>query len=385
MASAVICFLKQGALTDSQTMPTEKVVLRVETDSQSNRPLAEEASATEDSAGEKHPEQLEPTTEVAPPGESIRQLSGANIVAALTKAAAGEDPAAAVAAVLEEMHNCDDCIEPLKELVVNQNTNGQLRVYAAEALVRSGSKDAVEFVLDQVLKASSAGDSNFVGTLKKSLQSPTSLAGAEAMFDLLLGSGRYAAWRDALPEDLRATLRNAIRIAPDQEEIGNFAAGLYLASQANGHNAALWELYDGLAHPNMLSTLAVKAFQDGSPQNAVQFLDRLGQNGDQGTVQAFVQASSQEPALLKDTAERLYAWSLQHKEQAQPGLFLEYITDSTLSPAQRIAAAYGLAGVADAQLAIRALEKAANLGGDSTVNASLTALQGFLARSQHNN
>ena len=48
--------------------------------------------------------------------------------------------------------------------------------------------------------------------------------------------------------------------------------------------------------------------------------------------------------MAKDAAERLYTWSLQHKEDALPGVFLEYVTDSTRPPLLRVTAAYGLAG-----------------------------------------
>lgn len=162
-------------------------------------------------------------------------------------------------------------------------------------------------MLDQLLVASRAGDEDRSQSLQYALLAATSVEGARAFFDLLLGVGHYAGNTDALPEDVRSAARKALRLAPDQESIGNLAAQYYLDPQVNGHEEALWELFDGVSNPSMLSALAVKAYQDGSPENAGQFLDRLGQTGDQGTVRAFVQAASQEPALLNAVGERLYA------------------------------------------------------------------------------
>lgn len=202
------------------------------------------------------------------------------------------------------------------------------------------------------------------------------------LLDLLLGTGRYAGNRGELPEEFRDAARKALRNALDREAIGNLAAALYLDPQLSGNNAALSELFDGVAHPNMLSSLAVRAYQGGSPENANQFLDRLVNVGDQGVVQAMLQAGTTEPRLFQAAAEWLYAWSLQHPQQAQPGLFLEYLTDSKRSPNERILAAYGLAGVPNNQEALRTFAKALAEESNPDVKASLTSLQAYLTQHQ---
>lgn len=313
--------------------------------------------------------------------EAPPKMSSGEFIAALSDAVAKGD-AGAINLVLEQVPNSEDCIGALKSLVTAQTSGAELRRYAAEALVRSGLKESVEFVLDHILAARRAGDTGLAETLQYSLAAPTSVEGARALFDLLLGTGRYAGNTTALPEDLRATVRKAIRLAPDQEAIGDLAAQYYLDPQIGQRHEALLELFDGVAQPAMLSTLAVRAYQAGSPENAGQFLDRLAQSGDPGVVRAFVQAASQEPALLNTAAEKLYAWTLAHKHQAQPGLFIEYLSDTARPAAQRIVAAFGLAGIEDAQEANRALNKTLTVETDPEVRAILTSLLGFLQQGQ---
>jgi hypothetical protein len=270
---------------------------------------------------------------------------------------------------------------PAMELAHDKESAGSAEKPSADcaALLRDRSKQDLGSVLDRILMANSADDADLASSLARSLRPPTSTDSVEVFLDLLLGNGRYAAYRGQLPDQLRSALREAIRAAPDRQGIGKLAAQIYVDLEASGREEAAVELFYDVAHPVMLSTLAVKAYQNGLPQDAAQFLDRLGEVGDQGTVQAFVEAAAQEPALFKDAAERLYNWSQHHQREALPGLFLEYLTDSTLPREQRIAAAYGLAGVADTQFASRALDKAIRHESDSATRADLETLRTFLS------
>ena len=203
-------------------------------------------------------------------------------------------------------------------------------------------------------------------------------AGAQAIFDLLLGTGRYTEYRNSLPDEFKAAARKTLRNAPDREGVGNMAAQLYLDPQIAGRNEALLELLDGVAHPNMFSALAVRSLQAGSAENAGQFLNRIARVDDQGAVQALVQAGSTETELFSPAAKQLYEWSLQHPQQAQPGLFLEYINDSRRTPSERILGAYGLAGVANKEEALQTYAKALTEETNPEVRTSLASLQGYL-------
>jgi hypothetical protein len=335
---------------------------------QQNAKLQSEAKAAE--AAKKVP---------TPPPEP--QMSANDFMAAFADALSKGD-SGAIQEVLRKAPRSAECVEALKGLVTAQGSSKDARRYAAEALVRIGTPESVGYVLDQAFAARSAGDSSLASTLLYSLEAPTTVEGAQVLFDLLLSTGRYSTSSDPLPEEFRSSVRKALRNAPDREAIGDLAARLYLDPQISGRSEALLELFNGVSHPSMLAALAVQAYQQGSQENALQFLDRLGQVGDQATVQAMVQAASREPALLNAASERLYAWSLQHPEQAKPGLFMEWITDSSRPPAQRIAAAYGLAGVQDTTEAAKTIEKALAEERDASVRASLAALQGYLREGQ---
>lgn len=289
---------------------------------------------------------------------------------------------AAISTLLQKAPRSTEAVNALKGFITAEGASKDMRRYAAEALVCIGTQESVGFVLDQVLAAQRAGDSSAASTLLYSLDSPTTTEGAQVLFDLLLGTGRYAENQAALPGEFRDAARKALRNAPDREGIGNLAAQLYLDPEISGRNEAVSELLDGVALPSMLSSLAIRSYQEGAPENAVQFLDRITRVDDQGAVQALVQAGSTESRLFNAAAERLYAWSLQHPQQAQPGLFLEYITDSNRTPSERILAAYGLAGVANKEEALRTYSKVLAQETNPEVRAGLAALEGYWTQNQ---
>jgi hypothetical protein len=322
-----------------------------------------------------------PSVEKLPQPVDQQKMPSAEFLPALTSAVATADRAA-IKAVLEKVPDSPECAASLKSLVTAPNSSGDLRRYAAEALFRSGSKESVEFVLDRVLAAQQAGDPVLTQELQYSLAAPTSVEGAKVLFEFLLGTGHYAGRTEPLPEGVRSAARKAIWLAPDQEGIGNLAADFYLDPQQSGRTDNLGELFNGVSHPSMLSALAVRAYQGGSPEEATRFLERLAQVDSQGAVSAFVRAAKQEGQLLNQAAAQVYTWSLQHPQQSSEGLFMESLTDSTRSPTERIVAAFGLAGIQDTELAKRCLDKALSREGDPAVMASLVALQGFLKQAE---
>lgn len=309
------------------------------------------------------------------------QMSADDFMTAFADALSKGD-AGAIQEILRQAPRSPEAVNALKGFLTVEGLSVDAKRYAAEALMRIGTQESVSFVLEQALAAERSGDSTAFSTLVSSFDSPTTAEGAQVLFDLLLGRGSYAGNFGALPEEIRDAARKALRNAPDREAVGNLAATLYLDPQVSGNNAALSELFEGIAHPNMLSALAVRAYQGGSPENANQFLDRLAGVPDQGAVQAMLQAGATEPRLFQAAAERLYAWSVQHPQQAQPGLFLEYLTNSRRNPSERILAAYGLAGVPNNQEALQTFSKALAEEANPEVKASLAALQGYLNQNQ---
>ena len=285
------------------------------------------------------------------------KLSLVEFLAALHEAVGKADPNE-IRAVLEKVPQDPKCIESLKAMMGKPGVDQAMQRYAAEALVRIGTRESVQFVLDQILAAYNAGETDKANSLMASLEAPTTITGVRALFDCLLGLGDYAQAQEALPAEVVSSVRKSLLAAPEREAVGKLAAELYLDPKVMRNKDAMWELFDGVSHPVMLAQLASRAYQEHLPKNAAAFMDRLGQLGDQGAVEAIVKMVPSQTVPLDDAAMALYDWSILHPREALPGLFLEYLTDSARPPEQRSVAAFGLAGTTNWVFAREALEKA---------------------------
>jgi hypothetical protein len=282
---------------------------------------------------------------------------------------------AGIKMALDKMPNDPGLTDALKVMMNDPSADAATQRYAAEALMRVGTAESVQYVLGQLLAAYRSGDKDRANTLLASLEAPTSAAGTRAIFDFLLGQGNFAHSQEVLPQEAVSAARKALLAAPDREAVGNLAARLYLDPQTMTNNVAMWELFDGVSHPLMLAQLAAHAYQENLPDNAAQFLDRLGASDDQSVVQALVQMVPNPSVPLDNAAMALYDWSVAHPQVAQPGLFIEYMTDQNRAPEQRSVAAFGLAGSSNREYAQQAIQKALSLETAPSVRTNLqTAL-----------
>ena len=288
----------------------------------------------------------------------IPPMAVGDFLAALRAAVAANLDSAGIQELLERVLPEPEWVAALTALADDPAAGRVLRGYAAEALVRTGTPAAMHYVLDELIEASRAHDAHRSDQLVAALEAPTKAGGLRLLFDLLLKQGAYADFEGDLPADVLAAARKALLAAPDREAVGILAAELYLDPRVMANRAAMWELFDGVSHPLMLSRLVARAYAENLPDNAAQIMARLGQSDEQGVVQAFAQLALSPSVPVDALAEALYQWSQAHPADALPGLFLEYLTDSTLAPDQRTVAAYGLAGTADPEFARTALEKA---------------------------
>jgi hypothetical protein len=315
--------------------------------------------------------QIPPAT---PVGEAEKKLRPEEFLVAL-RSAVGMGDANAIRSVLERAPQDAALADTLKGMMNAPGTDAAMQRYAAEALVRIGTGESVQYVLGQLLVAYRSGDSDRANGLLAALETPTTADGMKVLFDFLLGRGNFARTQEAVPAEAMAATRKALLAASDREAVGNLAAKLYLDPQVMTNNVAMWELFDGVSHPLMLAQLATRAYQENLPDNAAQFLDRLSQSDDQSVVQAIVQMVPNQSVPLDDAAMALHDWSLVHQQAATPGLYIEYMTDRNLPPEQRSVAAFGLAGSSNPEYAKQALEKALGLETDPVVRTNLqTAL-----------
>jgi hypothetical protein len=337
----------------------------------------------EEGADRRHREGRDTATgipvQAAKSGEPDSTLPAPQFVDALGNAIEIGD-ANAIRSILEKVPQDASLTDELKGIMNDPNAVATMQRCAAEALVRIGTSESVQYVLGQLLVAYRSGDSDRANTLLAALEAPTTAEGMKVLFDFLLGRGNFARTQETLPAEAVAATRKALLAAPDRAAVGNLAASLYLDPSVMSNNVAMWELFDGVSHPLMLAHLATRAYQENLPENAGQFLDRLGKSDDQSAVQAVVQMVPNQAVPLNDAAMALYDWSLAHQQAATPGLFIEYMTDQTLPPEQRSVAAFGLAGSSNREYAQQALEKALALETDAIVRTNLQTALTILTR-----
>ena len=310
------------------------------------------------------------------------KLDPSEFLAQLRSAVTENMDPAEVRSILERVPQDPGLVRELQALLNDAGAGKALQGYAAEALMRAGTAESVQAVLDGLLAAVRADDSDRIDWLMSAMVAPTTTEGIHVLFDLLLGRGAYAQSPEALPPEVLAAARKALLMAPDREAVGHWAAQLYLDPEVMADAEAMWELFDGVSHPVMLAQLAARAYEENLPDNASQFLARLGESGGQGVVPAIVQMASGPAVPLDDAAAVLYDWSLGHPEDALPGLFIDYMSDSGLPPEQRSVAAFGLAGTADPEFARQALEKALDSETDPVVRADLQTALSLLEQDQ---
>lgn len=310
---------------------------------------AEEEGAVEDEAE---------WIEDVPIFEDQTPFEPGDFIAAVRAAIATNMDPVEVSELLARVPPDPELVEELKALAGDPAAGAAMQGYAAEALVRAGTPEAMQYVLGELLAAYQAGNDALGDRMVAALEAPTSPEGLQSIFDLLLKQESYADLAGDLPDEVLAAARKALLDYPDKELVGDMAANLYLDPAMMANEKAMWELFDGISHPIMLSRLVARAYEENLPDNATKIMERLGQSDEQGVVQAVVQLALNPAVPVDAAADALYDWSLAHPEDAMPGLFLEYMTDATLTPEQRTIAAYGLAGTSDPEYARQALEKA---------------------------
>ena len=307
--------------------------------------------------------------------EDQSPLEPGDFLAAVRAAIATNMDPVEVSELLARVPPDPELVEQLKALAADPASGAALQGYAAEALVRAGTPEAMQYVLDELVSAYQAGNDVLGDRMVAALEAPTTPEGLQSIFDLLLKQGAYADIAGDLPPEVLAAARKALLDYPEKELVGDMAANLYLDPGMMKNEQAMWELFDGISHPIMLSRLVARAYEENLPDNAAKIMERLEQSDEQGVVQAVVQLALNPAVPVDAAADALYDWSVAHPEDAMPGLFLEYMTDATLTPEQRTIAAYGLAGTSDPEYARQALEKALQYETDEAVRMDLqTAL-----------
>lgn len=262
-----------------------------------------------------------------------------------------------IAAMVSKAIQTADGVVFMKGFLQDETLPFAARKHAAEALISTGTMDSVRDVLAAATKEFKSGKSDAGSAILSSLQIPVGLEGSKALLGVLLDQDGSESIFNSLPVEVRSAVQKTLRNAPDAEEIGAFMAQRYLEFQSSGKAESANELLCGVAHPAMLAELAAQAQVQGKAAEVSGLFDRLIALDDPGVVGAVSRLASKQPSLLNDASEVMLNWSIQHPQQAQPGLFAEYLTNRNLPAEQRVIAAYGLAGLVGKADARQVLEK----------------------------
>lgn len=277
----------------------------------------------------------------------------------------------AVAAMIARAAGTPGGIRFMTEFLADEALPLEARRHAAEVLMRSDTEEAVKNVLAAAVRAFKSGKSEAGDAILSSLQVPVGIEGAKGLLDVLLGREGSAISSYPVPIEMQSELRKALRNVTDAEETGKFMARLYRESQESGQTANANELLNGIAHPAMVVELVEQAQIQGKSGEVSDLFDRLVATDDPGVVGAVARLASERPALQIQAAEVLFDWSFQHPHLAQTGLFADYLNNQTLPPEQRVAAAFGLAGLVGKADARRALEKSISSESDQNTRKYL--------------
>jgi hypothetical protein len=248
--------------------------------------------------------------------------------------------------------------ELVKDFLRDKSLPEKTRFHAAQVLVGIGTRDSVEAVIKEIIGEYVSGSRENASVLLSALDLPLSLEGCKVLVDVLAGYDVERDFSNPPPEEIQSAIRKSLSRGVDSEGLGEFLADLYYEYREQGTPNRADNLINSIAVPDMLTELVLRSYEGQQVGDAEELWDRLIAVNDFGTVGAVARLAAKQPALLNEASEVLFNWSLQHPQQAQPGLFAEYLNNQTLPPEQRVVAAYGLAGALGKHDARRALEKA---------------------------
>ncbi len=303
------------------------------------------------------------------------RIPAASFTAALRQAVMTDDRLALLE-LIEDAALCKDCQEPLDVLMTDTSNTIELRAHAAAALMRLGSSEAAEAVINHILISYDSGQHDTAEQLLPALKECADIETAHSLFSVLLSDERYAEQQTPLPDPMVTVLQDTLRHAWPRQEIGALATDLYLRIDDDAEERR--RQLDDLAHPGMLAALAVSMYRAEDVASGDRFMDRLGETAGQGVIEAVMQLSEGELVSEDDAATLLYLWTMEHPESAHPGLYSAYVTDADTPPSLRIVAALGAAACSDTNAATHLLEKALLMEKDERVASAIRDAMGLV-------
>lgn len=281
-----------------------------------------------------------------------------------------QDDILAIEKAIDIAAQCSECLARLKELLEDEGLDNQLRVYAAQALIKSGQSEGAMAVLKEIINANSLEYSSLEDDLKQAFVKLDSVEAANTLIAVLLDE--QALDLDApMPDELEYMISKVIRKMSDRKAIADNLTQQY-------HNASSPEEKERLlniGHPEMNALLVIDAHQENQSEQVDDLYARLMKLDEPAVIDGMMLiAKNKEIFPLEDIAGSAYGWISQYKNDSTLSTLVNYLSDFDSTSEERVVAIYGIAAVKENDKTIAALMKAWEYSEDQIVRDHLKVL-----------
>lgn len=282
------------------------------------------------------------------------------------------DDKAAIEAGMKAAAECPVCLDRLQGTLDDSSQGEDLRRYAANVLVKSGTGKGVVAVLRAIVDAHSRGQHRFKDGLMQILADVDSVDAADALAAVL--TGEDASYGDLLemPKDVRYALSKAIRNMSDSRAVGERLVEQYQAAVTPEARERLMDI----GHAYASALFAIDANRRGDTGQGTSFAERLSEMEDHRAISGMMLLAREKSMPVEDMAELTYRWYQRMNELRNTRsheLLVEYLTNFGSTAEEKAVAAYALAAEKDSAAAAYALQKARDYEDDPLVREFIEA------------
>jgi hypothetical protein len=343
--------------------------------SPSGKTAASTAASPETTAATKGKEEKSDRGPSDPSGKKIDLASLMNTLKSALEV--GDD--VKIQEVIALLIDCPGCLEELAETLADEAVDLGVRRLAAIALVKSGKRimDVIEAIYDAVLLEDQELQENMLQALTY-LDSPL---GAVVLAEFIAGRREASMHFDELPEGVRYACEKAVRLVPDAKAVGSALSEQYLGEDATEDEQQ--RLAD-ISHPAMLANLVATAYEEGNTEVAYEFMDRLLDGSGPDGLNALMGLARNENIPIDDVISVLELWQKNHPDNGAQDhdVLVDYISRGGSDQAERIVAAYAMAGGTDTEMSVNALQKAYEYEEDPVVREHIEAALDIALRAE---
>ena len=265
---------------------------------------------------------------------------------------------------------CSECFLDLTEILEDEGGDNQLRIYAAQALIKSGSGEAARLVLKEIMNAKSLELPDLEDGLKQAFIELDSVDSANLLMTVLLDE-QALDLNTPMPDDIEYMVSKVIRKMSARKVIADSLRQQYqLASSPENKEKLL-----NIGHPEMNAMLVIDAHQKNQSEQVNALYARLMKLDDQAVIDGMMLiAKNQTIFPLEEIAGSAYEWVSQHKNESTLPILIDYLSDFDSTSEERIIAVYGITAAKENENSVAALVKAWEHSEEPIVRDHLKAL-----------